>query len=83
MIQQTQKATDFEEANSKLEILVSQLRMQLNEASSEIEFTRMNNRNNEFQRGSMTIDGEGARMRHFENLLAFKDDEILGLRREL
>jgi hypothetical protein len=31
----------------------------------------------------MTIDGEGARMRHLENLLAFKDDEILGLRREL
>lgn len=40
ILQAQQKATDFEETNSKLEMLVSQLRMQLNEASGEIEFNR-------------------------------------------
>jgi hypothetical protein len=35
LLAQTQKATDFEEANSKLEMVASQLRMQLNESEME------------------------------------------------
>jgi hypothetical protein len=39
-MQQQQKAAELEETNSKLEMVVSQLRMQLNEATGELDFSR-------------------------------------------
>ena len=40
IFQQQQKVADYEETNSKLEMVVSQLRMQLNEANGELDFNR-------------------------------------------